>query len=65
MCLVPALEVEVCAVVSGFHLTAGVRTQVLVVVQQALHQLSQLTALHTVIVSAVDGFPQQPAHTAF
>lgn len=55
-----------CAVVSGFHLTAGVRTQVLVVVQQALHQLSQLAALHTVIVSAVDGFPQQPSlYTAF
>lgn len=43
MSLVPALEVEVCALVSGFHLTAGVRTQVLVVVQQVLHQLSQLT----------------------
>lgn len=60
-----SLEVEVCAVVSGLHLTAGVRAQALMVVQQALHQLSLLTASRTVTVSAVDGFSQQPTQPFF
>lgn len=51
-----SLQVEVCAVVSGLHLTAGVRAQALVVVQQARSQPPP----PTVTVSAVDGFSQQP-----
>lgn len=53
-----SLQVEVCAVVSGLHLTAGVRAQALVVVQQAHSQPPPPP--RTVTVSAVDGFSQQP-----